>query len=273
MIHIKLPFIQRVRNKLINSLLNNVISNNILILIKKDGLIKTWKNNWENAKFDKSKSLQENVGCSNLPEILKYVDLTHSLFKNFIRENVPEKARVLDIGCGTGLYLNDFSDNYNLTGIDINMSYIDAAITLVPKAKYLCGSFLTTNVPNQYELIYSFSVFMYFERSSLPPFFDKIYRLLSDDGLFYLHYPHSVRFWDLLYPDLSYIKYSPNLLEKMVSERFEIVIHKHFFDERTVNYFDRIPYFFPDGNNTRLDTIRNSYLLVLKKKRKPENTA
>jgi 2-polyprenyl-3-methyl-5-hydroxy-6-metoxy-1,4-benzoquinol methylase len=47
--------------------------------------------------------------------------------------------RILDVGCGKGSllkYLNDFCDNYRLTGIDINQEYLEFARKILPHAQF-----------------------------------------------------------------------------------------------------------------------------------------
>ena len=249
-------------------LLNNVITNFFLILFKKDSLIKKWRGNWEHYVYDEKKTLQENVGYSHIPGIQAAVDKSHVLFKEFIEKNVPANSRVLDIGCGTGLYLKDLPGGHVLYGIDLNSAFLDKAASVVPGAILIKGNYLNEVIDTRFDFIFSFGVFMYFERSRLDFFLDKINEQLSPGGIFYLQYSHAVHLKDLFYPDLSYIKHSPYFLEKKAAKKFDVIEHHHFYDDRKVKYYDDKHYFFPDGTNTRVDTVLNTYLLVLRKRNK-----
>lgn len=258
--------LSRIMNRILLISMNNIFLNYFLIMIKKDGMIKKWKNNWQSYKYDDGKSLQENVGYSHLPEIQKAVDLSHIKFKSFINTYVKPGARILDIGCGTGLYLNDFESQYQIWGIDLNPFFIEKAKEVVPKASLLTGDYLKTKIDQKMDFIYSFGVFMYFDRSKVNLFFNKVYSDLNVKGYFYLQYSQATYLKDLFYPDLSYIKYSPFFLEKRIDKtKFKIISHSHFFDDRQVKFFDKKRYYFPDGTKKRVDTIMNTYLLVLQK--------
>jgi hypothetical protein len=245
--------------------INNILINNILILLKKDDLIKHWIYNWETWGYDENKSLTENVGSSPYPEIIKAVELSHEKLKKAVTHYCKPNCSLFDLGCGVGLYLQDFNKGYALSAIDMNSKFIEKANELVPDCNYYLGNYLKTKIDQKFDLIYSFGVFQYIERSQLHPFFDKIYQNLNKGGIFFLSYSHATSFNDTLYPDLSYIRYSPKTIEKIVKNQFIIKEHKHFYDDRKVSLYDKTPYFFPDGNNNRRDTALNCYLLILQK--------
>jgi hypothetical protein len=108
---------------------------------------------------------------------------------------------------------------------------------------------------------------MYFEPNKIDLFFKRSFDLLEEDGILYFQYQHAVRYLDQFYPDLTYIKYAPSVIHKNVSKYFDIELHEHAFDGRKFEDYDRNPYFFPDGTNTRTDTNLNNYLMIARKKK------
>lgn len=261
----KSMLIKRIWKALFYRSINNVFINNILIILKKDGLIKQWIYNWETWGFDENKSLDENVGCSPYPEIIKAIEISHEKLNETVVKYCKPNDSIFDFGCGVGLYLQDFKKKYTLSAIDMNSKFIEKAKELVPDCTFYLGNYLKIIIDQKFDFIYSFSVFQYIERSKLRLFFDKIYQNLNKGGVCFISYPHATTFKDTLYPDLSYIRYSPKTIEKIVKKQFVIIEHKHFYDDRKVSRYDHNPYFFPDGNNNRLDTAMNCYLLILQK--------
>ena len=143
-------------------------------------------------------------------------------------------------------------------------TFIDKAKELAPTATFFKGDFLNYKFPVTFDFIFSFSVFQYIEVSALHSFFYKIATDLNNGGIFYMQYPHAVRYKDLFYPDLSYIKYSPELIEKIASKYLKIIQHQHYFDNRKVGKYDKQHYHYPNDDN-RTDTIQNMYLLIAQK--------
>lgn len=263
------PLFTKLIYKVLSVVLNNPATNWILIIFKIDHLPKEvlHRNDYQSRRYDDSLSLQENVGYSHIPEIQKLVDGAQDRLVQFTNEHVPTGTAILDIGCGTGLFLQRFKDkNYHLYGIDLNNSFLNKAEQFLPKAHLFRGNYITTfRAPRKFNLICSFSVTMYIEPSRMKLFFDKIYNDLNPGGYVFIQYSHAMKFIDLFYPDLTYIKYSPRRIDKIVSEKYKVIKHEHFYDGRQVGWFDDKHYYFPDGTNTRLDTLENSFLLILQK--------
>lgn len=248
-------------------LFNNIPVNRIRILLHKDHLAKIYIKNWQTLGYDSKATALENSGITQTPEILQTLQNCHDEIQKIYTENLHNKGRILDIGCGPGLFLNDFKDSTDeLWGVDMNPDFIRKAKTLVPKAHLIEGDFLSAQIPGTFKLIYSSSVLMYIERSQIKAFFDKIYQLLDQDGFLCIHYPHALQWKDLLYHDLSYIRYSPAFLEKILGDTFSIIKHEHLYDQRKVKKYDHFHYYYPDGTNKRLDTLQNSYILIAQKK-------
>lgn len=241
--------------------------NQVLIFFGKDYLAKNWIKNWETLEYDANISVLSNTGISKQPGILKTLENCHQELKSIYHESLHSKGRILDIGCGPGLFLEDFKTSEDeIWGIDMNPIFVKVAREKLAHAHIVQGDFLRTQISGKFTMIYSSSVLMYIERSKIKMFFDKIYELLEEGGIVLIHYPHALQLKDLLYSDLSYIRYSPQFIEKTLIDKFEIMKHQHMFDGRKVDRYDPVHYYYPDGKNNRLDTLQNTYLLIAKKR-------
>jgi SAM-dependent methyltransferase len=205
-------------NKLFFFLTNNRFSNAILIFLKLDGWMTNKFGIYKRIRINKNLSLQEMAGFSNTPEINEVLHKTHSDLKDFIERNIKEGDTILDIGCGAGAYLKDFYLNYNCTGIDVNIDMIDRGNLDFPSVHFIYGNFLDYSFKNKFKLIYCISVIEFIPPSKLDSFFKKIADNLEDAGYLYLNYPPALKKEDLYYPDLYYIEYTPNSIEKSISK-------------------------------------------------------
>jgi SAM-dependent methyltransferase len=63
-------------------------------------------------------------------------------------------ARVLDLGCGPGLYCREFARRgWQVTGMDFSEASVAYARAQTPAARFLCGDYLRTNFGRSYDLI------------------------------------------------------------------------------------------------------------------------
>jgi len=242
---------------------NNIILNNVFIWLKAEKYLKHFNHPYLKFKADRNKTLQETAGFSNRPEINEALAAIHTQLINTAKKYLPVHSKVLDIGCGPGLYLKDFDSTSELVGIDINADMIRIASVEVPHAKFYCGDFMKITPNEKYHLIYSIGMLIYIARNDLEIFFEKIYHSLLPGGILFLSYPHAISKKDLYYPDLSYIQYSPALIEKIASEKFLIIEHYHSFDRRKIGNYDTRPY--KSDNPLIPRTYKNSYLLIAQK--------
>jgi len=67
---------------------------------------------------------------------------------------------------------------------------------------------------------------------------------------------------DALYGNLTYIRYSPHVIEEMAMEYFTIIRHHHYTDDRVVKWYDSHHYYFPGQMGKRTDTNLNTYLFI-----------
>jgi cyclopropane fatty-acyl-phospholipid synthase-like methyltransferase len=247
--------------KIILFLLNNIVINQFFILISKDAFIKNYINNWAKVKFNQNKSLQENVGFSHTKEIDEAVEKIHVNLKEVESKYLSSTSKILDIGCGVGLYLKDFFSK-DITGTDLNEAFLQKCKELLPHCVIHKGDYLNLKLPlNSFDLIYSVSVIEYIPPSKIQLFFDKIATETKSNGLMLIQYPHALNLKDKLYSDLSYISYTTNKIDDCVNKQFNIIYHKHSFDGRKVNGIDKINH---SRNNQR--SFCNGMILLAQKK-------
>lgn len=247
--------------RLLYRLTHNIFVNNIAIALRLENRLKSSNTMWKNYKVDSSKSLQENVGFSHRPDVEEALQKAHDDLKKTADTYLKAGSNVLDIGCGTGLYLKDLTGKgFHLYGIDMSEEMVKAAKQHLPEVTYYTGNFMQTEFPVKFDLVYSVSVLEYIARNDLKAHFKKLYDILNPGGVIFIHYPHALNFVDTLYPDLNYIKYAPSVVEKCAASFFEVIEHRHAFDNRKVKNYD--PTVYPSQNGT----FKNGYLLVARRK-------
>jgi predicted TPR repeat methyltransferase len=253
--------LKRLITKLKIILSNNLITNNLAILLGFENKLKSSNKMWNSFLIDPNKSLQENVGFSHREDVEEALNKAHKDLRDTVNSYVPLNGSILDIGCGTGLYLKDFYDkSYDLNGIDLSEEMIKQAKLHLPKVNFTISNFISLNLPKKFNLIYSISVLEYIGRSELDLYFKKLFDSLVNEGIIFIHYPHALAFIDTIYPDLNYIKYQPKVISKIASKYFTIIRHEHCFDGRIIQSYDRNSY--PSVNGT----FKNGYLLIARKK-------
>lgn len=75
-----------------------------------------------------------------------------------INSILPQNSKVLDLGCGPGLYAEQFAElGHSVTGIDINRNSIDYAIENAKKKdleiKYINGSYFEITLDEQFDAV------------------------------------------------------------------------------------------------------------------------
>ena len=248
--------------KLFLFLINNRIINRFWILIGKDNLVKKYQSNWAKLKYDDNKSTQENVGFSHGEETQESINMVHKKVQDTFVE-LSSGNNVLDIGCGTGLYLSDFSENVELHGSDLSPVLLSKAAEIVPSANLYEGDFLTLNFETKFDFIFSISVIEYVPPSQLKAFASKLYDLLNNNGIIFIQYPHAYEKSHLAFPDLTYVKYSPKKIQEVISSGgFEILDHIHSFDGRDLRGIKMDSKIY---DRDMINSFRNGAILIARK--------
>lgn len=245
-------------------LTNNVVVNRVLIVLGKDSYFSRRGNPYTSYVPAGSRSVQENAGYSNRQEINEVLAKSKSDLLQAVQAHLKAGAKILDIGCGPGMYLSLFKDGpYELHATDINAGMIALAKQEVPQAVFYEGDIHHVAIRESFDLIYCIGVLIYIPPSRLGPFIDKIASLLKPGGILYLNFPHALSVWDTCYKDITYVQYSPAQLRKVLAPHFEILTDRHAFDNRFIGRYDQKPYKSLNPDTPR--TYKNSYLLVAKK--------
>jgi SAM-dependent methyltransferase len=253
-----------VKQILFKFFVNNFISNFFIRLFGLEKFIYQTLNPYLSFKTNTSKTTQENAGYSNRPEINEVLEKSKADLQLTVSEYCKPGDVILDIGCGPGMYLSLFNNNYQLIATDINSTMLSESKKLVPNANYIHGDFMDIVLDRKSNFIYCIGVLIYVPRYRIEDFFKKIYDSLEDNGVLYLNYPHALSWLDTVYNDLTYIQYSPLAIERFIAPYFKIIKHEHAFDGRKIEAYDTKPYVSLNPNTDR--TYKNSYLLIAQKK-------
>ena len=245
---------------LFSRITNHTLINRALIAMGLDGWVISRIGLYKRVKPDERQSPQEMAGFSHRPDVQEAIDKAHNDLVATATKYIKPGSSVLDIGCGAGAYLRHFEKHYKATGIDINKEMIHAGPRYVPGAVFIYDNFLTRKFEEQFHYIYSISVLEFIPPSKLNAFFEKVAALLHDEGILFLHYPHALSPKALSYPDLYYIEYAPELIEKTAARYLTVMEHRHAFDNRIIGKYDTHPY--SPGHRT----FKNGYLLIAQKK-------
>lgn len=243
-------------------LLNNVVINSLFILVGKEEWIQHLAINWRKATYDASKSPEENVGFSVIPEIEESRGKMHTLLRETAQKHLRSGDKILEVGCGTGIFLMPLQNDYAVTGIDLSIDFLNHAAQRVTKGKFIEGDYLSMKLQDRYSLIYLESSLQYFTPHKLTALFKKFHDDLIPGGILLLHYSHALTLNDALYGDLAYVRYSPKVIEQKAKKHFSIINHHHYTDNRIVKWYDNHHYYFPGTSQKRTDTNLNTYVLI-----------
>lgn len=256
---------KRLLGSAVSFAINNVVVNNAAMALGCESSLKNRQHPYLKFRPSESRKPQENAGFSDRPEINEVVERMHTdlagVAAGVAARESSRMLRALDIGCGPGLYLKDFSPaNWDVTGLDMNPGMCELARQTCPHAQIVQGMFLSQSFPQPFDVIYSISVLMYFPKSDLDHFFQMIAESLVPGGMVFINYPHAVSKWDLWYPDLTYIQFSPRLIQSIAARHLTIVEHRHSLDPRSIDLFDEQPY--ASQSSVTNKSFRNSSVLI-----------
>lgn len=105
---------------------------------------------------------------------------------NFILTHTRSASRLLDLGCGPGLYASLLAnENYSVTGVDFNKASIDYAMTKPNGVKYILNDYLANYPHGEYDVI----IMIYCDMgthsdSDRDRLLKNIYNSLTEDGVF-----------------------------------------------------------------------------------------
>ncbi|MGH3135400.1 MAG: class I SAM-dependent methyltransferase [Gaiellaceae bacterium] len=105
---------------------------------------------------------------------------------NELTSRLPDGARVLELGCGSGVPDTQvFAERYRVTGIDISREQIKRARASVPSAEFIQADFTSLELdPASFEAVAAFYSFNHVPRDLLAGLFARIHLWLVPSGLF-----------------------------------------------------------------------------------------
>jgi len=80
------------------------------------------------------------IECSTIKELIK-------------KYKKPEGNLLLDVGCGTGMHIKYFKDDFSCTGIDINSEMVEVAKSKVADVKFQQGDMINFSLKNSFDVI------------------------------------------------------------------------------------------------------------------------
>ncbi len=249
----------------IAKMVNNRFVNPIVIFFGIEKIFMELYNPYRNFKADASKkSVREIAGFSHNEYIDKVINKIKQILWNAFHDNCPKDAKILEIGCGPGNYIEEFKKEYKMSGVDINDSMINIAKSRFPDSDFFLGDFIKIPLPQKYDAVYCIGTLQYFYPSQIKYLMKKVSEILNPEGIFIVNFPHALSEYDTKFPDLSYSQYSPEYIRKNSSDYFKIITDMQTIDERKITIYDEKPYKNPVNSNER--TYLNSYTIILKKK-------
>jgi len=112
-------------------------------------------------------------------------------FLEEIGQYLPTAGRILDLGCGFGLFSLYFAATYpdrSLCGVDLNRRRIDYAWTSAERLRlsnveYHIGDAFDWNTSESFDAIYLLDLLHHMPREKVNAFLEKATSLLRDDGI------------------------------------------------------------------------------------------
>jgi len=155
------------------------------------------------SKFDK-KSVATTLG--------KYRYQYLPILKQFNKD-----VRILELGCGRGIFLEFLINNgyKNVFGIDVSKEQIDIAKVQNLNAEEIDVLEYLKRNNEKFDLIFAIDLIEHFHKDELIPLFEGIYNKLKNGGAFVFHTPNGLGINSsyTIYCDLTYLTiFTPNSL-------------------------------------------------------------
>lgn len=113
-------------------------------------------------------------------------EIIDDLVEWIVSLNIPENAKLLDIGCGPGLYTKRFSEHgLTVTGLDFSENSINYAKEHDSKSRYIIKDYLSMDFNDEFDVVTlimcDYGALIPSERNNL---LGRVYRALKPKGLF-----------------------------------------------------------------------------------------
>jgi SAM-dependent methyltransferase len=158
-----------------------IINDNLLLYQRSNHFL--WTDNYISKNMLTAHlDLDSDAASRNLETIKKTV--------KWIKAKIPENGRILDLGCGPGLYTTSLArKGYSVTGIDISQNSISyarkRAVEEGLRIDFFCKDYLQEDIGTGYDVV----IFIYCDFGALIPseqkvILNKIYNSLNENGVF-----------------------------------------------------------------------------------------
>lgn len=175
-----------------------------------------------------------------------------------LKENLPENAMLIDVGCGEGYYTSEISKNegFEIFGIDISKDALKYASKSIKSSQFAVASAFSLPFDNE-SADCVLSVFA-------PSAYEEFYRVMKNDGKLIKAIPLEEHLWDL--KCALYKEPYKNKPEKRNDELFELVSQKEIKYKINLtekadieNLFKMTPYYYKTGREDaqRLLSLEN----------------
>ncbi len=156
-------------------------------------------------------------------------------------EYLPQNARVLDLGCGSGIPVSKFlvEKGYDVTGVDISPKMIELARKNVSDARFVVGDMTEVRFKKKFDGVIAVYSIFHVPREEQKKLFERIHSVLFSGGVFLAslatdegEYEH-----DYFGVPVFWSHYSSEKYKNMIGEKFEI-LYENFVDTGgEINYW------------------------------------
>lgn len=182
--------------------------------------------------------------------------------EKIIKENIKNKSRALDIGCGNGRYTKEFAKLFeNTVGIDLSKERIiqNNEENQNPNINYICENFMTMqkDTLGKFDFVFVGDIFMYTPSNDVENVYNNLLKLLNKDGFLVIREStliHGSNDWK----SRSYVAYYRNVdfYKSGIFEKSFVNLYRNY--GYSLYYLDKYFNIFKDA---RKDIENNPFLL------------
>ena len=145
---------------------------------------------------------------------------------NVLKGHLPKGSSTLELGIGPGKDFELLANDYDVTGSDKSLAFLDKYRDKNPKAELLHLDARTLDTDKTFDCIFSNKVLIHLTKDELVQSLARQYEILNDGGLLMHSFWHGDK--EDLYDDLRITYYTEQQLLDMLDESYEVVeIKRH----------------------------------------------
>ena len=165
----------------------------------------------------------------------------HHIKFNFLKDKIKNKNKHLDIGCGSGTFVNLLKNEYSV-GIDISKKQIEFANKIYGSKKKRFVHY-KNKIPfklNSFDSISLIELIEHLSNKEIKVLMNEVYKALKKNGKVFITTPNYLSLWPLLEVILntvSEVKYEDQHINKFNFYKLKKVINKKRFRVKQLNSF------------------------------------